>query len=455
VDDFRATLCTADSRGRRKWVYPIIVAGAFRFRRKIVATGLLAFYLLMPWLVIGGEQAVRLDVVHRRFTVLGSSFQASETLYLFLLLGTAVFSLFLFTALLGRVWCGWGCPQTVFLEFVFRPIETLIEGNAAARRRLDQAPWGAAKIARKGLKYGIFAILSWGLSSTFLAYFVGRHELLAMMTQPPTEHLGLFVATLSLMGVLMFQFGWFREQFCSVLCPYARFQSVLLDSSSLAITYDTRRGEPRGKEKGFGDCIDCALCVRACPTGIDIRNGLQLECVQCASCIDACNQVMHKIGRAPGLIRYSSESAIGGKPYRILRPRILVYCVIVAAYATAFSYLLAERPSAEFEVIRVAADVPFVVQDDGMVMNHFKIHFVNRSKTAASFTASIVGTPEAKAVVPVTPFTVAADSEQELPIFIRFPKSVLHGGKASVRLEVKNNDAVLGTQSVPLIGPDI
>lgn len=455
MDDFRATLCTSDSRGRRKWVYPTVVPGAFRSRRRVVAFGLIVLYLAMPWLTIGGSQTVRLDLVHRRFTVLGSTFQASETIYLFLLLGTAAFALFLFTALLGRVWCGWGCPQTVFLEFVFRPLEAWIEGTSGARRQLDSSPCTTKKAVRKTLKYTFFAVLSWGLASTLLAYFVGRTELLEMMMQSPLEHRSLFLATLILMGLLLFQFGWFREQFCSVLCPYARFQSVLLDSDSLAIAYDKKRGDPKGNKTGSGDCVDCGLCVRVCPAGIDIRNGLQLECVQCASCIDACDQIMRKIGRAPGLVRYSSENAVLRKPTRMLRPRIIAYSAILIGYSIAFTLLLSRRPSVEFEVIRVTGDAPFVVRDDGTIINHFKILFTNKSRDSASFSVAVVEPAKALAVIPVIPLIVGAGSDHELPLFVQIPKTYLHDGKAIVRLEVKNHDAIVATQNVPIIGPDI
>jgi cytochrome c oxidase accessory protein FixG len=454
--DYRDTLCTSEKTGQRKWVYPTIVNGQFRKVRRWVAILLIANYLLLPWIPVGDDQAIRFDILHREFHIFGALFRANDTLYLFLLLGTAAFSLFFFTALLGRVWCGWACPQTVFQEFLFRPIEFLLEGNAAARRKNDQAPWTTRKFVRKAIKVAIFAFLAWFLASTTLAYFVGRRDLIEMIQGSPLNHPVLFAANTLLAGGLLFQFGWFREQFCSVLCPYARFQSVLMDRNSLAVSYHPGEGEPRGKPgPDKGACTDCGLCVRVCPTGIDIRNGLQLECIQCTSCIDACTQTMAKIGRGGSLVRYSTENVLEGQPYLFVRPRVFVYAAILSAYLCAFTALLTQRGPADFHIVRSTGEAPYEITADGKIMNHFKVHLVNRTHEPGSFSAELLDAPFAEVVVPIAPFPVAPDSEGELPLFIRFKPELLHRGRSSVALSVRFNGHSVRTKIIPLLGPEV
>ncbi|MCC6953431.1 MAG: 4Fe-4S binding protein, partial [Deltaproteobacteria bacterium] len=258
---FRDTLYTIDKDGNRNWVYSNIVIGRFFKRRAVVAYLLMAWYLIAPWITINGSQAILFDIEHRRFSLFGTQFWATDSIFLMFTLGGLGLTLFFFTALIGRVWCGWACPETVFLEFLFRPIERLTEGNAAKRKRLDEQPWGVEKVTRKVLKHALSATLAWVLATTLLAYFFGSHQMIAMILEGPANHMLPFVLTIVFMGVLGFQFGWFREQFCTVLCPYARFQSVLLDANSIVIGYDVKRGEPRGKpraksEKPLGDCVD-------------------------------------------------------------------------------------------------------------------------------------------------------------------------------------------------------
>ena len=459
MSDFRETLYTVDSKGRRKWVYPVELSGFFKRRRTVVAWTLLLIYISLPWITIGGNQAVLLDIARRRFVFFGATFWATDTRFLALALPALAISLFFFTSLFGRVWCGWACPQTVFLEFAFRPIERLIEGNATRRRTLDTQPWSWTKIRLKASKYVVFAILAWFMASTLLAYFIGRETLLTMMQGYPWENWSTFLLTLFFMGVVLFEFGWFREQFCTVLCPYARFQSVLLDDTSLVISYDPARGEPRGKpnrgtsEKPLGDCVDCGLCVRVCPTGIDIRNGLQHECVQCAVCADACDSIMGNLDRPLGLIRYATERGLRGEPTKILRPRVLIYGSILSLLFAAIGFLLSSRELSEAAVFHSKGSSLFETQPNGFISNHLELHLSNKSVQDRSFAISVPDEAQVTLTLPLNPFPVPAQAARTVPLFAGFPRELLVAGRKKVSLFVRDDAGFSQRLEVDLHGP--
>lgn len=454
--DHKEVLYTIDTKGRRKWVYPTWLRGKYVTQRAVVAYFLVLFYLSLPWITINGKQAVLLQIFERKFTFFGTTFWATDSLILAFVLAGLGISLFFFTAVLGRVWCGWACPETVFLEFVFRPIERLIEGGPAQRLRLDQGPWTKEKIFKKGLKHFFCAVMAWILASTALAYFYGREPLLEMMVNPPWEHWQPFIMTLVLMALMAFQFGWFREQFCTILCPYARFQSVLMDQHSIGVGYDPVRGEPRGKPKdpNAGDCIDCGLCIRVCPTGIDIRNGSQLECIHCAACIDACDSVMDKLGRERGLIRYDTEARLltGEKRTVAISLRTVIYGCILLIIGGAFIYTLMTRSPSQVKIVRGAADAPFSQLENGRISNHLHLRVSNRGEEARKYTI-VNNNPEIDIVIPLNPYPVPADTVLTVPIFFQFDQKLLSNGKLAIPLIVKDDEGYEKEFTVTLLGP--
>ncbi|HEX6986500.1 MAG TPA: cytochrome c oxidase accessory protein CcoG, partial [Planctomycetaceae bacterium] len=384
-------LSTLERDGRRRWLVPRLSPGRFWKARRTVAYGLIALFVALPYVRIGGKPSVLLDLPARRFTLFGFTFLPTDTALLALFLLGAFLTIFLLTALVGRVWCGWGCPQTVYLEFVFRPIERLFDGT---RGRGGKPPRPAAGW-RTAAKWACYLVVSMLLAHVFLAYFVGVERLAVWVRQSPFEHPLPFLVMAATTGLMLFDFAWFREQTCTIACPYGRLQSVLLDRRSLIVAYDTSRGEPRGKlRKGLpivpdqGDCVDCGACVRTCPTGIDIRNGLQMECVSCTQCVDACDEIMDRVGKPRGLIRYSCQAAIDGEPRGKVRARVVLYPLALAGVAAAFFALLLGRDSFDATLLRNLGS-PFTVAADGGVQNSLRIKVVNRADRPVGFEVAV------------------------------------------------------------------
>jgi cytochrome c oxidase accessory protein FixG len=444
-------LPTLNQDGTRRWIRPRLFQGRFYRARLLTAWGLIALFVALPFVRLGGKPAVLLDVQHRKFVLFGTTFLPTDGVLLMLLLLAIFLGIILLSALFGRVWCGWGCPQTVYMEFLFRPIERLFEGDHRAQMKRDRE--GAD--LRRVLKTLAFLVVSAVLANVFLSYFVGVERLGKWMTRSPLEHPSGFLVMAVTTGLVFFDFAYFREQMCTVVCPYARLQSVLLDKRSLVVGYDALRGEPRGK-KGTtkGDCVDCKACVVACPTGIDIRNGLQLECIACTQCIDACDGVMDKLSRPRGLIRYSSQNALSrtGKT-GILRARVVVYPVLIGVLLVALALVGRARTEvAEVTVLR-GIGAPYVMQGES-VQNHLRVKIRNRTEGAKAFHLSLEDAPGITLVAPENPLTVAGEAQTTESVFVLAPGSSFTHGVRSVLVRVRDDAGFDRKVSYQLLGPN-
>ena len=387
-------LSTLNCDGSRRWLSPREVRGSFWTSRFVVAWSLIVVFTVLPWFRIAGKPPLLLDVMLRQFTFFGTTFRPTETLLLALLILSIFVAVFLLTAIYGRVWCGWACPQTVYLEFVYRPIERFFLGAGFGKPKQAVAPW------RRVTMYAVFLLLSAHLANTFLAYFVGTDRLIGWTLRSPADHpvaFGIFAATVAMM---MFDFVFFREQLCTIVCPYGRFQSVLLDRDSLVIGYNKERGEPRSRVAArrelesagapVGDCVECMKCVQVCPTGIDIREGLQLECVNCAQCVDACDEVMGKIGKPKGLIRYSTQNLFEGVKQKGPRFRVAIYPAILAVLLAAFVTLLIRREPALIEQTRLAGS-NFKATLSGEIATPIRLLIENHTHLSQRYSVSGIG----------------------------------------------------------------
>lgn len=462
-------LSTLNRDGTRRWLKPKPSRGAFWHRRRAVAYILIAVFTLLPYIKMGGKPAMFLDVARREFTFFGFTFLPTDTLLLALFLIGVVVTIFLLTAIFGRVWCGWACPQTVYMEFLYRPIERLFDGEPG--KKTPDKMLAARKIG----KYAAFFVVSMFLAHTFLAYFVGVDQLVQWVRRSPVEHPSSFIIMAVVTGLMMFDFAFFREQTCIVACPYGRFQSVLLDKKSLIVGYDYKRGEPRGKKKrgeaavlplpvvtpdglavntkAQGDCIDCHLCVTTCPTGIDIRKGLQMECIHCTQCMDACDGVMEKVGRPLGLIRYCSQNELEGAATKKFRGRLLWYPAILLVALSAFVYTLATKGTADVMISR-GPGLPFNVMPDGLVTNQLKFKVTNRREDAASYTISLLDLPKGQIKADENPIRLVGGQRRIETMLIVFPPTVLHDGKRDVLIRISDGESFERDMPYRLIGPN-
>lgn len=452
-----STLGTMKPDGSRIKMHPADVKGKWLNRRRAVFALLVAFYVITPLVKIGGKPAIQLEVATRRFYLFGATFNAQDFWMVLLLVIGFAFGLLALTAWRGRVWCGWACPQTVFLEGVYRPIEHFFEGGREQRIKLDAAPWTGKKIAIRLGKYATFLFVSLNIAHAAAAIFVGPREFLAMITEGPELHSTAFFLVMAFTAILMFNFTWFREQFCVVLCPYGRLQSVLHDKESITVSYFEKRGEPRGKlAKGAtgpkGDCVDCNRCVAVCPTGIDIRNGLQMECLACLQCVDACDDVMSKVKRPPELIGFASHQQLIGQPGKVVRPRLLVYLALMVLSLGTLGVSLVTRTPFESNIIRTKGSNPFIV-DGEVVRNPFEIHLVNKNPERSKFHLHIVSPVPADVVIGTPELELASLTDQRVPVMVTIKKDQIKGA-LELTLEITDDySGVVKRQPIRFLSP--
>ena len=461
-------LATTDEHGNRIYLDPDVVHGHFHRIRNWVQPILLMIFLLIPWIHLGGRPLILLDIPHRRFLLFGGIFWAHDAPLLLFLLALFTLTVAFMTSVWGRAWCGWACPQTVFIEAVFRRIERWIEGHEHSYRRPPAKMLSTGqrleKMARKLAKWAIFALVTLVISHSFIAYFVGMDDLHRMILRPPSEAPGWFLFMSIVTGILLFDFGWFREQFCVIACPYGKIQALFMDEHSKVIAYDYKRGEPRRGSAApdaspQGDCVNCYRCVQVCPTGIDIRRGTQLECIGCTACIDACDEVMMKIHKPLGLVRYASFAAIEAKQSRIWRPRVFIYLILITAVAGGFAAGLATHAPIHVEMLR-AIDSPYqqIEEPKGpKVINHFHAEIMNGTDEELHFALdpAVSGKEMGiELIMAQNPITITPGRKTRADFFVKFPKALTEGGKKPLAIHWSTeNKSFSGEKEVELVGP--
>ncbi len=454
---YRDRIATINDEGKRNWVYPKKPSGRFYRWRTWLSWLLLAFLFLAPVIKINGEQLLLFNILERKFVIFGITFWPQDFhLFVLLMIATVVF-VFLFTAVYGRIFCGWICPQTIFMELVFRKIEYLIEGDSQQQRALNAAPWSMSKILKKVSKQSIFYSISFFISNLFLSYVIGMDQLRVIISEPPSAHMGGFIAILLFSAAFYFVFAWLREQVCTLVCPYGRLQSVLLDEDSVVISYDFSRGEPRqrfrkNEQRQAGDCVECHQCVVVCPTGIDIRNGTQLECINCTACIDACDNVMDKVGMDRGLIRYASYNSIATGNKKIFTTRVIAYTAVLTLIVGALIFLFAARADVETTILRAPGTL-YIEPSAGTIRNLFTVRVVNKTREKLPIRIELLEPDGRLELVGGAAVVVEATSLAEAAFFVDISESKLAGLKTPIRIGVYTGERLIEEVNTGFMGP--
>ena len=441
--------------------------GFFRKQRNLSQWVLTAIFITLPWIKITGLPAIFINLPDRRFTFFGLSFWSHDAPLLFFVIASFSLGLLFATSVWGRVWCGWACPQTIPIDGIFRRIETLVEGNHIARKKLHEKPFDNEKIIKVAVKWFLFFTASLILSHTFFAYFTGPGELVSMALSPPSDALTTFLIVNTTTLIILLNFGWFKERLCTIICPYGRLQSVLMDEDSLVVAYDEKRGEPRKgsktKSKKMGDCIDCLKCVAVCPTGIDIRHGIQMECIACTSCIDACNEIMRITKKPEGLIRYESENGLKGEKTVFWKMKTNIYLGLTILSVIGLFLFVFNRSSLDITVLR-AHESPYQVlktsKERVLIANHFTLNLKNQSAVKIEVDVIRTGKIEntkIEIIASTLPVVIPPGEAKKNHIFIKFPKSILEKKshhKFRLQITTKSKDITQKyIKEISLVGP--
>lgn len=456
-ESFRDRIATVDESGKRKWVYAQKPKGKLYNIRTWVSWFFFLLFFSLPFIEVNGQPLFLFNVVKAKFILFGKVFWPQDFFIFGLGMLTFIVFIVLFTAAFGRLFCGWVCPQTIFMEMFFRKIEYFIEGDAAQQKMLAKAPWTGSKIFKKVSKHIIFYICSFIIANFFLSYIIGVKELWKIITEPITEHIGGLIAIAVFSGVFYAVYAFFREQACTVVCPYGRLQGVLLDKNSMIVAYDYQRGEPRGKfnkkvERTHGDCIDCFQCVKVCPTGIDIRNGTQMECVGCTACIDACNAIMDKINKPLGLIRYASELGIQKKEKLQYTGRMKLYTVLLGVLVTVLAFLLVTRKEVDTTIMRTPG---MLYQERGTdsVSNLYNIKVANKTTNAIPLQLKLENISGQIEIIGGHSVQVKEQGEGSGSFFIILPRSIIHERKTLLKIGIYSNNKKIDVISTNFLGP--
>ncbi|EAQ49785.1 MULTISPECIES: cytochrome c oxidase accessory protein CcoG [Leeuwenhoekiella] len=463
-EHFRDSIGTINEEGKRSWVYPKKPVGKLYEYRKLVSYVLLIFLFGAPFIHINGNQFLMFNVLERRFNIFGFPFWPQDFHLFVIIMITGVVFVVLFTVAFGRLFCGWICPQTIFMEMVFRRIEYWIEGDRGKQMRLDKMPWNAEKLRKRSIKWSIFFVISFLIANVFLAYLIGSDRLIEYITDGPANHVGTLISLLIFTSVFYFVFAWFREQVCIIVCPYGRLQGVLLDNKSIVVAYDHKRGEKeagRAKFKksedraatGKGDCIDCAQCVQVCPTGIDIRNGTQLECVNCTACIDACNQMMAAVNLPKDLIRYASEENIEKKAKFTFNARLKGYTAVLVILLGVLTGMLFLRNDVEATVLRLPGQL-YEHKGEDIISNVYTYKLINKTtKEIPEVHFELISHKGIIRVVSHDRIQVPEQGLAEGTLFIEVDSHELEDEKEKLKIGVYSEDQLIETTTTVFLGP--